>query len=73
MQDQHEQYVICIRNVDDPASLEIRKIYPVIPDAEASAHGMVRLVDESGVDYLYPADMLLPTTLPDEVSRALAS
>jgi hypothetical protein len=53
--------------------LELRKIYEVLPDSEAATHGMIRLVDESGEDYLYPKELFLPITLPESVSRALAS
>ena len=48
------RYVVCIKNKGYRASLEKRKIYKVIPDAEASAHKLIRVVDESGEDYLYP-------------------
>ena len=69
----NREFVVCIRNDDYAASLELRKIYEVLPDPEAAGHGMLRLVDESGEDYLYPKDLFLPISLPDSVSRALAS
>jgi len=72
MQHETPQYVVCVRNEDYTASLELRKIYAVIPDADADAHGMVRLVDESGEDYLYPRSFFLPIEVPQRVSEALA-
>jgi len=49
------KFVICLRN-DDCVDLEIRKVYPVLPDAAAARDGYLRVIDESGEDYLYPAD-----------------
>ena len=66
------EYVVCIRNEDYTTSLELRKIYEVMPDSDAEAHGMIRLVDESGEDYLFPRDFFLPIRLPQPISRALA-
>jgi hypothetical protein len=48
-------FVVCINNQDYPASLEVRKIYQVIPDNRAAEHQYIRVIDESGEDYLYPA------------------
>jgi hypothetical protein len=50
------QLVICVRNEDYPASLERRKIYEAIPDKAAEKHSQIRVIDESGEDYLYPQD-----------------
>ena len=72
MQNDRTQYVVCVRNKDYTASLELRKIYAVIPDPDAEAHGMIRLVDESGEDYLYPRSLFVPIKLPQTVSHALA-
>ena len=58
------EFVICIRNDHYPASLELRKVYRVVPDAEAFSHKMLRVVDESGEDYLYPQDFFAPVELP---------
>ena len=49
------RFVVCIDNSDYEASLELHKIYPVIPDADAAQDGDLRIVDESGEDYLYSA------------------
>jgi hypothetical protein len=66
-----EQYVICISNEGYPASLETRKVYQRIPDAEAEQQNLIRVVDESGEDYLFPRDMFLPVELSGEVRDAL--
>ena len=47
---------VCINNADYPASLELHKIYRVLPDEDAAADGDLRIVDESGEDYLYSTD-----------------
>ena len=57
-------YVVCINNKAYPASLEQRKLYQVLPDPEAESHRMIRVIDESGEDYLFPADMFVPVDLP---------
>ncbi len=49
-----QHYVLCISNEKYPVSLEARKIYQCIPDTQAEAHGQIRVIDESGEDYLYP-------------------
>jgi hypothetical protein len=72
MHNERTQYVVCVRNRDYTASLELRKIYAVIPDQNAEAHGMIRLVDESGEDYLYPRSFFLPIKVPQTISHALA-
>jgi len=58
------QFAVCVRNEDYPASLEVRKIYEMIPDAKAARHKLVRIVDESGEDYLYPEDYFVPIEVP---------
>lgn len=64
-------FVVCVDNTDYPASLERRKLYRVLPDAQAEQHFLVRVVDESGEDYLYPAANFLPVDLPQQVQQAL--
>ncbi|MBI2332919.1 MAG: hypothetical protein HYU84_12305 [Chloroflexi bacterium] len=66
------QFVVCIRNNDYEASLEPRKIYQVLPDKEAESHKMLRVIDESGEDYLFPADLFSPISLPQTLARELA-
>jgi len=67
-----KRYVICIRN-DNCEDLAVRKVYAVVPDPKSEAAGLVRIVDESGEDYLYPTDHFLPIDLPQPIERALAS
>jgi len=64
-------FVICIRNDDYPASLEKRKIYVQISDTEAETHHHIRVIDESGEDYLYPEAYFKTIELPDEIKRAV--
>jgi hypothetical protein len=65
------RFVLCINNKDFPASLEARKLYRVLPDPVASKHKLVRIVDESGEDYLYPAAYFTAIKLPATVEKAL--
>lgn len=68
---QAKQFVICVDNDGYTASLERRKIYVALRDAEAAKHGMLRIVDESGDDYLYPKAFFLSITLPQAVKKAV--
>ena len=63
--------MICIKNRDYPASLELRKIYRVVPDGTAAAHKQIRVIDESGEDHLYPANYFVSIRLPQAVERAV--
>jgi len=65
------QLVICINNEDYPASLEKRKIYEAIPDPDAAKHHQIRVIDESGEDYLYPEEYFISVTLPKNVEEAV--
>lgn len=58
--DKNQSLVVCINNRDYPASLELNKIYRSLPDADAEQDGDLRVIDESGGDYLYPADWFAP-------------
>jgi len=64
-------FAVCINNSEYPASLELHKIYRVLPDEDAERDGDLRVIDESGEDYLYPADYFMMLELPREVQRAL--
>ncbi len=64
-------YVVCIDNTDYPASLERNKIYRVLEDEDAAADGDIRVIDESGEDYLYSADRFVPIQVPAEVRKSL--
>lgn len=66
-------YVICIDNSAYPASLEKRKIYEAIADADADKHGRLRVIDESGEDYRFPSDLFVEAKLPEDVRAAVAS
>jgi len=70
---QHTQsgFVVCINNTGYPASLELHKIYRVVPDEDAAADGDIRVVDESGEDYLYPASCFAPIKVPPVVEKSL--
>jgi hypothetical protein len=65
------QYVVCVKNEDYPASLELRKIYSLIPDKTANKSGLLRVVDESGEDYLYPANHFVSIKLPRTLQKAV--
>lgn len=65
------QLVLCLRNDGYEVSLERRKVYSTIPDTNARRHGQLRVIDESGEDYLYPAEFFAAIELPQAVRRAL--
>jgi hypothetical protein len=65
------RFLICIDNSEFPASLEKRKIYEVVPDADAAQMDQVRVIDESGEDYLYPASCFIDAQLPKSVEAAV--
>lgn len=65
------RFAVCIKNTGYPASLELHKIYRVIADDDAAEEGDIRIVDESGEDYLYPANWFVEVKLPQPVQRSL--
>jgi len=65
------RFAICVDNREYPASLETFKIYRVLPDKIAEQDGDLRVIDESGEDYLFPADYFVLVDLPRQVIRAL--
>lgn len=65
------QFAVCVDNSQYPASLELNKIYRVLPDADAAKDGDLRVVDESGEDYLYPAEWFVPIELPPKVRSSV--
>ncbi len=67
-----QHFVVCVKNEGYDASLEPRKIYAALPDAKAAKHQLICVVDESGEDYLFPADYFLPVALAKPVQKALA-
>ena len=64
------RFAVCIRNPGGE-DLEPRKLYQILPDADAAAEGYLRVIDESGEDYLYPADFFMLLDLPAAVEQAL--
>ncbi len=65
------RFAVCVDNDGYPASLELHKIYRVLPDEGAQADGDLRIVDESGKDYLYPAERFVLLELPQAVEKSL--
>jgi len=66
------EFAMCVRNENYPASLEPHKVYRVLPDPEAASHKMLRVIDESGEDYLYPEEFFVRLELP-QAAEALFS
>jgi hypothetical protein len=62
-------FLLCVSNESYPASLEVRKVYQALPDPIAASRGFVRVIDESGEDYLYPADYFVAVELPQAAAR----
>ena len=65
------RFVVCINNADYEASLELHKIYPVVADFDAAQDGDLRIVDESGEDYLYAASRFVAIEVPKALERAM--
>jgi hypothetical protein len=65
------ELVVCVKNEGYEVSLERRKIYVSIADEQAQNHKLIRVIDESGEDYLYPRKMFMPISLPQPVRRAV--
>ena len=66
-----KQFVVCLKNKGYEVSLERRKIYQVLPDPGAEKHRQVRVIDESGEDYLFPQSFFAPIELPQPIRRAV--
>jgi hypothetical protein len=66
------KFVVCINNQDYPASLEVRKLYQVLKDGQASQRQMLRIIDESGEDYLYPASYFADIEVPENLQQLFA-
>ena len=65
------RFVVCTDNSGYEASLELYKIYPVLPDADAARDGDLRIIDESGEDYLFAADRFVAIQVPESLERAM--
>ena len=70
-ENQFPQFGLCLDNEGYAASLEVGKVYRVIPDDEAKVHGYIRVIDESGEDYAYTADRFHLIQLPTTVEKVL--
>ena len=66
-----KRFVVCLKNRGYEASLERRKIYRVLPDPDAAKHRQIRVIDESGDDYLYPENFFAPIELSQPIRRAV--
>lgn len=66
------RFFLCVRNEGYAASLQVRTVYASISDPEAESHGMLRIVDESEEDYLFPASLFVPIEVPDAAVKAFA-
>lgn len=69
----NSEYLICIKNKDYEASLELRKIYKRIFEKSPQQYGLIRVIDESGEDYLFPEDFFVPVTVPKEAEQLFSS
>ena len=65
------RFVVCVKNKGYAASLELRKLYPLVADSGAAKLGQIRVIDESGEDYLYPQEYFIPVQLPQSAEKAL--
>jgi hypothetical protein len=68
----HSQFALCVDNFEYPAALELLKLYRVLPDDDAATDGDLRVIDESGEDYLYPASYFVVISLPDDARRIVS-
>jgi hypothetical protein len=66
------RYVVCLRT-EGEEDLEIRKLYVVLPDESAAEVGLLRVIDESGEDYLYPVDFFAPVEMSEATARELSA
>ena len=67
------RFVLCVRNGTYGASLETRKVYRVLEDPAAEARSLLRVIDQSGEDYLFPADLFVPIEVPQKAELAFAA
>ena len=71
MKTSSRKFVVCLKNKGFEVSLEPRKIYQVISDSDAAKHKQIRVIDESGEAYLFPASYFTPIELPQPVRKAV--
>ncbi len=72
MNETKRSFFLCIRNRGYAASLQVRTVYSAVEDPEAESHGMLRIVDEFGEDYLFPARFFVPIEVPKAAEQAFA-
>ena len=65
------KFAICINNEDYEVSLELRKLYETVPDPDAEKHHQIRVIDESGEDYLYPGEFFVVLDLPETIEQQI--
>ncbi len=68
-----QTFVICVRNEGFETSLAVRKLYRFLADEEAEAQSLIRVVDETGEDYLYPAELFAAVDVPADTAAALSA
>ena len=66
-----KHFVVCVRNDGYEGALKLRKIYEVLEDRDAESHDLIRVIDESGEDYLYASDWFLPIQLPQNLKEVI--
>jgi hypothetical protein len=71
--DNPARFAICIHNAGYAASLEVGKLYRVLADDDAAKHQLVRIIDESGEDYLYAEGNIVPIELPEAAERVMTA
>lgn len=72
MSDRRQQFFLCVGNTGYAASLQVRTVYAAVSDPAAESHGMLRIVDESGEDYLFPASLFVPVEIPEAAAKVFA-
>jgi hypothetical protein len=72
MNDRGRHFFLCVGNEGYAGSLQVRTIYAAISDPDAESHGMLRIVDESGEDYLFPASLFVPVEIPEAAAKVFA-
>jgi hypothetical protein len=65
------EFAVCINNQDQEANLEVGKLYQIVPDPDATQHGYVRVIDESGEDYWHAADSFYQVAVPNDLALTL--
>ena len=66
------RFAVCIDNSQHPASLEVHKIYQILQDQRIGEDDELRVIDESGEDYIYPSDLFVLVDLPEDVARSFS-